>query len=88
MDNRYGGSGRFQRYAGGLSAPVVSLPQLPDQAGAPVLGQSTPDHGLYTKNTSIPAGVRGTNPKLILGAFRTWAKSQVGILFFWIRDYR
>jgi phage tail sheath gpL-like len=37
--------------------------------------------GLYTKNTTIPAGVRGTNPKLILGLFRAWAKSQIGILF-------
>jgi hypothetical protein len=37
--------------------------------------------GLFTKNTSIPSGIRGTNPKLILGQFRAWAKSQVGILF-------
>jgi phage tail sheath gpL-like len=37
--------------------------------------------GLFTKNTTIPAGIRGTNPKLILGQFRAWAKSQVGILF-------
>lgn len=37
--------------------------------------------GLFTKNTAIPPGIRGTNPKLILGAFRAWAKSQVGILF-------
>ena len=36
---------------------------------------------LFTKNTQIPKGIRGTNPKLILGAFRTWAKSQIGILF-------
>lgn len=37
--------------------------------------------GLFTKNTTIPAGIRGTNPKLILGQFRAWAKSNVGILF-------
>jgi hypothetical protein len=37
--------------------------------------------GLFTKNTTIPAGIRGTNPKLILGQFRAWAKSNVGVLF-------
>lgn len=37
--------------------------------------------GLYTKNTDIREGVRGTNPRLILGGLRAWAKSQVGILF-------
>jgi phage tail sheath gpL-like len=37
--------------------------------------------GLFTKNTQIPKGIRGTNPKLILGQFRAWAKSQIGILF-------
>jgi phage tail sheath gpL-like len=37
--------------------------------------------GLYTKNTTIPPGIRGTNPRLILGDLRAWAKSNVGILF-------
>ncbi|MGY2987712.1 hypothetical protein [Bradyrhizobium sp. USDA 4508] len=37
--------------------------------------------GLFTKNTTIPAGIRGTNPKLILGLFRAWAKANIGILF-------
>lgn len=37
--------------------------------------------GLFTKNTTVPAGVRGTNPRMILGQFRAWAKSQVGYLF-------
>ena len=37
--------------------------------------------GLYTKRTDIKPGVRGTNPKLMLGAIRAWAKTQVGILF-------
>jgi hypothetical protein len=37
--------------------------------------------GLFTKNTTIPPGIRGTNPKLILGMIRTWAKAHVGILF-------
>lgn len=37
--------------------------------------------GLFTKNTNIRRGVRGTNPRLILGAVRTWAKDNVGVLF-------
>jgi phage tail sheath gpL-like len=37
--------------------------------------------GLFTKNTQIPAGIRGTNPRLILGDLRAWAKGNVGILF-------
>jgi hypothetical protein len=37
--------------------------------------------GLYTKNTTIPQGVFGTNIKLILGDLRRWAKTQVGTLF-------
>lgn len=37
--------------------------------------------GLFTKQTDIRAGVRGTNPRLMLGAIRAWAKSQVGELF-------
>jgi len=37
--------------------------------------------GLFTKNTTIPERVRGTNPRLILGQIRAWAKSQIGTLF-------
>jgi len=37
--------------------------------------------GLFTKNTTIPIGIRGTNPKLILGLIRTWAKAHIGVLF-------
>lgn len=37
--------------------------------------------GLFTKNTSIPRGVKGTNPRLILGEVRAWAKTQIGVLF-------
>ena len=37
--------------------------------------------GLYTKNTNIRPGVFGTNPRLILGSLRAWAKENVGILF-------
>lgn len=37
--------------------------------------------GLFTKNTDIREGVRGTNPRLMLGSIRAWLKSQVGILF-------
>jgi hypothetical protein len=37
--------------------------------------------GLFTKNTAVPPGIRGTNPRMILGAFRAWAKSEIGRLF-------
>lgn len=37
--------------------------------------------GFYTKNTTLRPGVKGTNPRLMLGALRSWLKSQVGILF-------
>lgn len=37
--------------------------------------------GLYTKNTDIRPGVIGTNPRLILGSLRVWAKDNVGVLF-------
>jgi hypothetical protein len=36
---------------------------------------------LFTKDTTIRKGTFGTNPKLMLGEIRAWAKSQVGILF-------
>lgn len=37
--------------------------------------------GLYTKRTDIKAGVLGTNPRLMLGSIRAWAKDNVGVLF-------
>jgi phage tail sheath gpL-like len=37
--------------------------------------------GLYTKNTNIRAGIKGTNPRLMLGDLRVWAKLNVGVLF-------
>lgn len=37
--------------------------------------------GLFTKNTDIRPGVRGTNPRLILGGLRAWVKDNVGVLF-------
>jgi phage tail sheath gpL-like len=37
--------------------------------------------GLFTKNTQIPQGIKGTNPRMILGDLRAWAKGQIGILF-------
>lgn len=36
---------------------------------------------LFTRNTAIREGVRGTSPKIILGKLRAWAKANVGILF-------
>lgn len=37
--------------------------------------------GLFTKNTRIREGTRGTNPRLILAAMHAWSKSEVGRLF-------
>jgi phage tail sheath gpL-like len=37
--------------------------------------------GLFTKNTDIRPGVRGTNPRLMLGSIRAWAKTQIGVIF-------
>ena len=37
--------------------------------------------GLFTKNTDIRPGVKGTNPRLILGGLRAWAKDNIGVLF-------
>jgi hypothetical protein len=77
-NNRYDEKGRFNATWWAVSSRRLAAATA-DQA-AIVLGRVL-GLGLYTKNTTIPAGVRGTNPKLILGAFRTWAKSQIGILF-------
>jgi hypothetical protein len=77
-NNRYDDNGRFNATWWAVSSRRLAAATA-DQA-ALVLGNVL-GLGLYTKNTTIPAGVRGTNPKLILGAFRAWAKSQIGILF-------
>jgi len=37
--------------------------------------------GLFTKNTRIRPGVKGTNPRLILADLRNWAKENIGVLF-------
>lgn len=37
--------------------------------------------GLFTKNTRVLPRVFGTNPRMIEGGLKTWAKSQVGGLF-------
>lgn len=37
--------------------------------------------GLYTKNTTLREGTVGTTPRMMLASIRTWAKSQIGILF-------
>jgi phage tail sheath gpL-like len=77
-NNRYDDNGRFNATWWAVSSrrlAATTADEMALQLGN-VLGL-----GLYTKNTTIPPGVRGTNPKLILGMVRTWAKSQVGILF-------
>lgn len=37
--------------------------------------------GLFTRNTTVKAGIKGTNPRLMLGNLRAWAKDNVGVLF-------
>ena len=43
--------------------------------------QSISGSALYTKNTRVPAGVFGTNKRMILADMHRWFKTQVGTLF-------
>lgn len=36
---------------------------------------------LFTKNTDVRQGVKGTNPRLILADLRAWALDNIGVLF-------
>lgn len=36
---------------------------------------------LFTKNTTVREGIKGTNPRLILADLRAWALDNVGVLF-------
>jgi hypothetical protein len=77
-NNRYDENGRLNATWWNVNARRLAAATA-DQAAialGAVLGL-----GLFTKNTTVPAGVRGTNPRMILGLFRSWAKSQVGYLF-------
>jgi hypothetical protein len=77
-NNRYDSNGRLNATWWNVSSRRLAAATA--DAAAIQLGRVL-GLGLYTKNTTIPPGIRGTNPRLILGAFRAWAKSQVGILF-------
>jgi hypothetical protein len=77
-NNRYDDNGRLNATWWNVNARRLAAATA-DQA-AIALGQVV-GLGLYTKQTAIPPGVRGTNPRLILGQFRAWAKGQIGILF-------
>jgi hypothetical protein len=77
-NNRYDATGHLNATWWNVSSrrlAAVTADQMAIELGK-VIGL-----GLFTKNTTIPPGIKGTNPKLILGAIRTWAKGQVGILF-------
>jgi len=37
--------------------------------------------GLFTVNTQVKVGTKGTNKRLMLGAIRSWAKDNIGTLF-------
>ena len=77
-NNRYDDNGRLNATWWNVNSRRLAAATA-DQA-AIALGQVV-GLGLFTKNTTVPAGVRGTNPRMILGQFRAWAKSQVGYLF-------
>jgi phage tail sheath gpL-like len=77
-NNRYDENGRLNATWWNVNARRLAAATA-DQA-AIALGNVV-GLGLFTKNTTVPGGVRGTNPRMILGQFRAWAKSQVGYLF-------
>jgi hypothetical protein len=77
-NNRYDDNGRLNATWWNVNSRRLAAATADSMAIAlgPTLGL-----GLFTKNTTVPAGVRGTNPRMILGQIRAWAKGQVGILF-------
>jgi len=77
-NNRYDENGRLNATWWNTNSRRLAAATADSMAIAlgPVLGL-----GLFTKNTTVPAGVRGTNPRMILGQVRAWAKGQIGILF-------
>jgi phage tail sheath gpL-like len=77
-NNRYDENGRLNATWWNVNSRRLAAATA-DQA-AIALGQVL-GLGLFTKNTAIPVGIRGTNPRLILGLFRAWAKSNIGRLF-------
>ena len=77
-NNRYDENGRLNATWWNVNSRRLAAATA--DAAAIALGQVV-GLGLFTKNTTIPSGIRGTNPKMIQGQFRAWAKSQVGILF-------
>jgi hypothetical protein len=77
-NNRYDANGRLNATWWNVNARRLAAATA--DAAALALGQVV-GLGLFTKTTAIPVGIRGTNPKLILGQFRAWAKSNIGRLF-------
>jgi hypothetical protein len=77
-NNRYDENGRLNATWWNVSSRRLAAATADSAAIAlsKVLGL-----GLFTKNTTIPQGIRGTNPRMILGQFRAWAKSNIGVLF-------
>ena len=84
-NNRYDENGRLNATWWNVNSRRLAAATA-DQA-AIALGQVV-GLGLFTKNTTIPAGVRGTNPRMILGQFRAWAKAQVGRVVLGVREHR
>lgn len=77
-NNRYDADGRLNATWWNVNARRLAMATADSMA---IMLNKSVGLGLYTKNTTIPAGIYGTNPKLILGSIRAWAKDKVGILF-------
>jgi phage tail sheath gpL-like len=77
-NNRYDAEGRFNSTFRDVSSRRLAA------ATAVALATQLQTYnglGLFTRNTDIRPGVKGTNPRLMLGGIRAWAKTQVGVIF-------
>jgi phage tail sheath gpL-like len=77
-NNRYDSDGRLNATWWNVNARRLAMVTADSMA---IMLGTIVGLGLFTKNTTIPVGIRGTNPKLILGQLRAWAKDHIGVLF-------
>ena len=77
-NNRYDAEGREN-----LTFRDVSSRRLAAMTAEAIAEQLQAFNGLgyFTENTAIREGTRGTNRRMVLGALRAWAKTQIGVLF-------
>lgn len=69
--------------AANLTFQATSSRRLATQTATAIANQLQAFNGLgyYSSGTALRSGTKGTNKRMILGAMRAWAKTQVGILF-------